>query len=197
RRITPDRITQDQLVAEMNDALQIPGLSNAWTMPVKARTAMLTTGIRTPIGLKIFGSDVKTIDEIGSRVAAILAPVPGARRVFAGYVYVDLAGRAAKSYIEEAGRRLAEQLTLPPGYTISWSGQYEDMERVRQRLMLVVPATMLLVVLLLYLNTRSMARTLIVILAVPFSAIGAVWLLYLLGYNLSIGVWVGVIALVG
>src|SRR5947208_1070971 len=83
RRITPDRITQDQLVAEMNDALQIPGLSNAWTMPVKARTAMLTTGIRTPIGLKIFGSDVKTIDEIGSRVAAILAPVPGARRVFA------------------------------------------------------------------------------------------------------------------
>jgi copper/silver efflux system protein len=304
RHITPDRISQEQLVRQMNDALQIPGLSNAWTMPIKGRTAMLTTGIRTPIGLKIFGSDVNTIDEIGSRVEAILAPVPGARRVFAeragagyfldidwkrgelaryglsideaqtivqnaiggdnvtttiegrerypvnvrympdfrsdvgelrrlaiatsgaqrqvsleqlatitaatgpamvrsenglltGYVHVDLAGRDAKGYVEEAGHLLARQLTLPPGYTLAWSGQYEDMERVRQRLMLAVPATMLLIVLLLYLNTRSIARTLIVILAVPFSAIGAIWFLYLLGYNLSIGVWVGLIALVG
>jgi copper/silver efflux system protein len=114
-----------------------------------------------------------------------------------GYVYVDLDGRDAQGYVDEARRLLANKLTLPPGYTVEWSGQYEDMRRVTERLMLVVPATILLVVLLLYLNTRSIAKTLIVVLAVPFSAIGAVWLLYLLGYNMSAGVWVGLIALVG
>ena len=304
RRMTPDHISQEELVRELDEAVDIPGLSNAWTMPVRARTGMLTTGIRTPIGLKISGGDVATIDAIGSRAEAILSCVPGARRVFAerigsglflditwnreqiaryglsiddaqtivqnaiggenvtttiegrerypvnvrymsdfrsdvgelarlpiptssgqrhvplaqlatiaaatgpamvrsenglltGYVYVDLAGRDARSYAKEGGRLLSRSLTLPPGYTISWSGQYEDLQRVTERLMVVVPATVVLMLLLLYLNTRSIAKTFIVALAVPFSAIGAVWFLYLLGYNMSVGVWVGLIALVG
>ena len=273
-------------------------------MPVRARTGMLTTGIRTPIGLKISGGDVAVIDALGAKAEAILSRVPGARRVFAertgaglflditwnreqiaryglsiddaqtivqnaiggenvtttiegrerypvnvrymsdfrsdvgdlarlpiptssgqrhvplaqlatiaaatgpamvrnenglltGYVYVDLAGRDANSYVKEGARLLSNSLTLPPGYTISWSGQYEDMQRVAERLTVVVPATVVLMLLLLYLNTQSIAKTLIVALAVPFSAIGAVWFLYLLGYNMSVGVWVGLIALVG
>lgn len=105
--------------------------------------------------------------------------------------------RDANSYVDEAARVLANNLTLPAGYTIGWSGQYEDMRRAAERLTVVVPATVLLILLLLYLNTRSVAKTFIVALAVPFSAIGAVWLLYLLGYNMSVGVWVGLIALVG
>ena len=107
------------------------------------------------------------------------------------------AGRDASRYMEEARRLLAQKLTLPPGYTISWSGQYEAMARVQERLLLVVPVTLLLILLLLYLNTRSLVKTFIVLLAVPFSAIGAVWFLYLLGYNMSVGVWVGLIALLG
>ena len=304
RRITPDHISQEQLVRELDEAVDIPGLSNAWTMPVRARTGMLTTGIRTPIGLKISGGDVAVIDALGAKAEAILSRVPGARRVFAertgaglflditwnreqiaryglsiddaqtivqnaiggenvtttiegrerypvnvrymsdfrsdvgdlarlpiptssgqrhvplaqlatiaaatgpamvrnenglltGYVYVDLAGRDANSYVKEGARLLSNSLTLPPGYTISWSGQYEDMQRVAERLTVVVPATVVLMLLLLYLNTQSIAKTLIVALAVPFSAIGAVWFLYLLGYNMSVGVWVGLIALVG
>ena len=304
RHITPDRITEDELVRELNDAVKLPGLSNAWTMPVKARTGMLTTGIRTPLGLKISGADVKTIDAIGARAETILSRVPGARRVFAerngsgyfldikwkreaiaryglsmdaaqavvqhaiggenvtitvegrerypvnvrympdfrrdvgelarlpiptgqgqrhvalaelatvtatqgpamlrnenglltGYVYIDLAGRDAAHFVSDASARLADTLTLPPGYTIAWSGQVEDMQRATERLIVVVPLTILLVLLLLYLNTRSIAKSLIVVLAVPFSAIGAIWLLYLLGYNMSVGVWVGLIALVG
>jgi Cu(I)/Ag(I) efflux system membrane protein CusA/SilA len=264
---------------------------------------MLTTGIRTPIGLKISGANLNTIDEIGVQVEALLPSVPGTRSVFAertgagyfldvtwkreelaryglsiddvqsvvqnaiggenvtttvegrerypvnvrympdfrtevgelarlpvpasgqrqiplaqlatitaatgpsmirnenglltGYVYVDRAGRDASRYMEEARRLLAQKLTLPPGYTISWSGQYEAMARVQERLLLVVPVTLLLILLLLYLNTRSLVKTFIVLLAVPFSAIGAVWFLYLLGYNMSVGVWVGLIALLG
>ncbi|HEV8318521.1 MAG TPA: CusA/CzcA family heavy metal efflux RND transporter [Vicinamibacterales bacterium] len=304
RRITPDHISQDELVRQLDDALRIPGVSNAWTMPVKARTAMLTTGVRTPLGLKISGADLNTIEQIGSQIEALLPAVPGTRSVFAertgagyfldidwkrealarhglgideaqdvvqnaiggetvtttvegrqrypvnvrympdfrneigalerllvpasggqrhvplaqlatirattgpamirnedglltGYVYVDLAGRDPGGYVEDAGRMLADKLQLPPGYTISWSGQYEAMLRVRQRLALVVPLTLSLILLLLYLNTRSIARTLIIVLAVPFSAIGAVWFLYLLGYNMSIGVYIGLIALLG
>jgi Cu(I)/Ag(I) efflux system membrane protein CusA/SilA len=304
RLMTPDRISQEELVQQLDDALDIPGVSNAWTMPVKARTAMLTTGVRTPIGLKISGASLNTIDEIGAQVEALLPSVRGTRSVFAertgagyfldidwkreelaryglsideaqsvvqnaiggenvtttvegreryavnvrympdfrsevgelgrlpvptsggqrqiplaqlasisaatgpsmvrnenglltGYVYVDLAGRDASGYVEEAGRLLADKLKLPPGYAISWSGQYEAMLRVKERLFLVVPLTLMLIVLLLYLNTRSLVRTLFVLLAVPFSAIGAVWFLYLLGYNMSIGVWVGLIALLG
>jgi Cu(I)/Ag(I) efflux system membrane protein CusA/SilA len=114
-----------------------------------------------------------------------------------GYVYVDVTGRDQSGYIEEAGRLLREKVKLPPGYAISWSGQYEAMERVKQRLIVVVPLTLFLVVFLLYLTTRSVTKTLIVLLAVPFSAVGAFWFLYLLGYNMSIGVWVGLIALLG
>jgi copper/silver efflux system protein len=114
-----------------------------------------------------------------------------------GYVYVDLAGRDPSSYVEEASRLIRENVKLPAGYAATWSGQHEAMERVRQRLGIVVPLTVLLIVLLLWLNTRSVVKTLIVLLAVPLSAVGAFLFLYLLGYNLSIGVWVGLIALLG
>jgi Cu(I)/Ag(I) efflux system membrane protein CusA/SilA len=286
----------------MNDALRIPGLANGWTMPIKGRIDMLTTGIRTPVGLKISGADVATIEEIGSQIESLLPSVKGTRSVFAertgsgyfldfewdreqlafaglnmdeaqaavqnaiggetvtttvqgrerypvnvryardfrtdfgalsrvlvqsadgqrqipigqlatikaasgpsmirnedglmtGYVYVDMAGRDPSSYMEEAGDLIRAQVKLPPGYAVSWSGQYEAMQRVKQRLEVVLPFTLFLIFLLLYLNTRSVTKTCIVLLAVPFSAIGAVWLLYLLGYNMSIGVWVGLIAM--
>jgi Cu(I)/Ag(I) efflux system membrane protein CusA/SilA len=114
-----------------------------------------------------------------------------------GYVYVDMAGRDVGGYVREAKEAVRAGVPLPPGYSLQWSGQYEAMERVRERLLVVVPLTLFLIVTLLYMNTRSAAKTLIILLAVPFSAVGAVWLLYLLGYNLSIGVWVGLIALMG
>ena len=113
-----------------------------------------------------------------------------------GYVYVDVADRDVRGYVDEAARALAS-IQLPPGGTITWSGQYEDMLRARERLLVVVPLTIVLIALLLYVNTRSIARTSIVLLAVPFSAIGAFWLLYVLGYHMSVGVWVGLIALLG
>jgi Cu(I)/Ag(I) efflux system membrane protein CusA/SilA len=114
-----------------------------------------------------------------------------------GYVYVDVAGRDPAGYVAEADRALRAVIKLPPGYAYSWSGQFEAMQRVRQRLWIVVPLTLCIIFILLYLNTRSFTKMMIVTLAVPFSAIGAIWFLYLLGYNMSIGVWVGLIALVG
>jgi Cu(I)/Ag(I) efflux system membrane protein CusA/SilA len=114
-----------------------------------------------------------------------------------GYVYVDLAGRDPGSYVREASQLLRDRLTLPTGYSVTWSGQYEVMERVRERLKLVVPVTLFLICLLLYMNTGSLPKTVIVLLAVPFSAVGAVWFLYLAGYNMSVAVWVGLIALLG
>jgi len=304
RHITPDHISQEELISQMNDALSLPGLANSWTMPIKGRIEMLSTGLRTPVGLKISGADLDTIEEIGAQIESVLPTVKGTRSVFAertgsgyfldfewnrealaryglsieeaqevieraiggenvtttvegrerypvnvrymrdfradigalsrvlvpasggqrqiplsqlatikaasgpsmirnedglltGYVYVDIAGRDQNSYIEEAGRLLREKVKLSPGYAISWSGQYEAMQRVKQRLIVIVPLTLFLILLLLYLNTRSITKTLIVLLAVPFSAIGAFWFLYLLGYNMSIGVWVGLIALLG
>jgi Cu(I)/Ag(I) efflux system membrane protein CusA/SilA len=304
RHVTSDRISQDALVRALDEALQIPGVSNAWTMPIKGRTSMLTTGMRTPVGLKITGPNVQTIDAIGARIEAVLPKVRGTRSVFAerndggyfldvdwkreelaryglsideaqsiiqnaiggenvtttiegrerypvnvrylpdfrseisdlgrlpvpavngqrqiplaqlatittatgpsmvrnedglltGYVYVDLADRDIRGYVEEAKRVLAADLQLPAGATIAWSGQYEEMLRVRERLFVVVPITLFLIVLLLYVNTRSIVKTSIILLAVPFSAIGAFWFLYLLGYNMSVGVWVGLIALLG
>jgi Cu(I)/Ag(I) efflux system membrane protein CusA/SilA len=270
-------------------------------MPIKGRIDMLTSGIRTPVGLKISGDDPKTIEEIGKQVQAILPTVPGTRGVFAertnegyfldvrwqrdqlarygismqkaeevlnnsiggdnvstvyvgaerypvnvrymrdfrsdvdsishilvsgagqrqapigelatiqisngpamirdedgqltGYVYVDLADRDPGSYIAEAGRVLREKTVLPPGYVVSWAGQFESIQRANRRLQIVVPATIALVMLLIFFNTRSFAKTMIVLLAVPFSGIGAVWALYLLHYNLSVAVWVGIIAL--
>jgi Cu(I)/Ag(I) efflux system membrane protein CusA/SilA len=303
RHITSDRISEEALVADLDRALKLPGVANAWTMPVKARTAMLTTGVRTPIGLKITGSDLNVIERIGSEIEALLQQVRGTRTVFAertgggyfldvnwkrdelaryglsvdeaqmivqnaiggenvttavegrerhpvnvrylqdfrsdvgalerlsvpasgrryvplgqlatiqtvagpsmirdedglltGYVYVDLADRDPSSYVDDARELIAKGVTLPPGYAIAWSGQYEAMARVRERLLIVVPLTLACIFLLLYLNTRSLVKTTIVALAVPFSAVGAVWFLYLLGYNMSVGVWVGLIALVG
>ncbi|OGP73084.1 MAG: cation transporter [Deltaproteobacteria bacterium RBG_16_49_23] len=304
RRITPDHISQQELISQMDDALSIPGLSNSWTMPIKGRFEMLSTGLRTPVGLKISGADLDTIEEIGARIESLLPSVGGTRSVFAertgsgyfldiewnretlaryglsvdeaqevvqraiggenvtttvegrerygvnirymrdfradfralgrilvpafggqkqiplsqlatvkvasgpsmirnedgllvGYVYVDISGRDENGYIKEADRLLREKVKLPPGYAVSWSGRYESMERMKERLIIVVPLTLLFILFLLYLNTRSLVKTLIVLLAVPFSAIGAFWFLYLLGYNMSIGVWVGLIALLG
>ncbi|MGB7847341.1 MAG: CusA/CzcA family heavy metal efflux RND transporter [Candidatus Acidiferrum sp.] len=304
RHLTSDHISEEELVAQMNDALQLPGVSNAWTMPIKGRIDMLTTGVRTTIGLKISGDDVKRIEEIGAQVESLLRTVEGTRSAFAertgagyfldfdwnrkelaryglsiddaqaviqsaiggenvtstiegrerysvnvrymrdfrstldslgrvlvpaaggqrqipisqladihptsgpsmvrdengllaGYVYVDVAGRDPSSYIDAARHLLRGQLKLPPGYAISWSGQYESMQRVHERLLTVLPLTLLLILLLLYANTRSLTKTAIIVLAVPFSAVGAIWFLYLLGYNMSIAVWVGLIALLG
>ncbi|MBN8732444.1 MAG: efflux RND transporter permease subunit [Acidobacteria bacterium] len=304
RHITPDHISTEQLVEEMNQALRIPGTSNAWTMPIKNRIDMLTTGIRTPVGIKIFGADTSRIDAIGVQLEDTLRTVRGTRSVFAertaggyfldldwkrenlaryglsiedaqmvvmsaiggdavtttiegrerytvnvryhrdfrsdtaslgrvlvpamdgraqipiaqladirlrsgpsmlrdengmlsGYVFLDVAGRDIGGYVDDAKRAVATGLSLPPGYSLQWSGQYESLARVREKLKVVLPLTLFLVVLLLYLNTRSFTRTGIILLAVPFSAIGAIWLLYALGYNMSIGVWVGLIALLG
>ena len=304
RRFTPDHISTDQLIEEMNQALKIPGTSNAWTMPIKARVDMLTTGIRTPVGIKIYGADIKKIEDLGTQIEALLPKVQGTRSVFSertsggyfldfkwnrdelaryglsiegandvvmsaiggenvtttiegrerypvnvrylrdyrsdpdtlkrvlvptmdgqtqvplaqladiqvvsgpamlrdengmlnGYVYVDVAGRDIGSYIEEAKKVVRDKVKLPAGYSFAWSGQYEAMQRVREKLTIVLPLTIFLIIMLLYINTKSMTKTLIIILAVPFSAVGAIWFLYLLGYNMSIGVWVGLIALMG
>ena len=297
-------LTQEELIDRMNEALTLPGLANAWTMPIKGRIEMLSTGLRTPIGIKISGDNLKTIEEIGSQIESLLPGVKGTRNVFAertgtgyfldfawnrealaryglsidevqdvvqnaiggenvtttvegrerytvnvryqrdfrsdfsalerilvpaadgkrqiplgqlasvkvasgpamirnedglltGYVYIDIAGRDPNGYVKDAAQVLRDKVKLPPGYAISWSGQYEAAQRVKQRLLLVVPLTLFLIFLLLYMNTRSIPKTMLIILAVPFSAVGAIWFLYLLGYNLSIAVWVGLIALLG
>ncbi|MBL8220672.1 MAG: efflux RND transporter permease subunit, partial [Bryobacterales bacterium] len=304
RRITPDHISTETLVNEMNAALTLPGVSNAWTMPIKNRIDMLTTGIRTPVGIKVYGADLQRIEHLGTQIEAALKNVRGTRSIFAertgggyfldldwdrdklaryglsiddaqmvvmsaiggdtvtttvegrerypvnvryfqdyrtqvdalgrvlvpvmegkqqipvsqlaairmasgpamlrnengmlnGYVYVDVDGRDVGSYVQEAKQVLREKIALPAGYSLVWSGQYEAMERVKEKLMVVVPVTLFLIIVLLYLNTRSLVKTSIILLAVPFSAVGAIWLLYALGYNMSIGVWVGLIALLG
>jgi Cu(I)/Ag(I) efflux system membrane protein CusA/SilA len=297
-------MTQEELISQMNEALTLPGLANGWTMPIKGRIEMLSTGLRTPIGIKISGADVNTIEEIGSHIESLLPSVKGTRNIFAertgsgyfldfewnreelaryglsiddvqdviqnaiggenvtttvegrerytvnvryqrdfrsdfsalerilvpaadgkrqiplgrlasiktvrgpamirnedglltGYVYIDITGRDPNGYVEEAARVLKDKVKLPPGYAIAWSGQFEAAQRVKQRLLLVVPLTLFLIFLLLYMNTRSIIKTMIILLAVPFSAVGAIWFLYLLGYNMSIAVWVGLIALLG
>jgi copper/silver efflux system protein len=301
-RITPDHISEQQLVAAMNQAIAIPGLSNSWTMPIRGRIDMLSTGMRTPVGLKIQGADVNQLQEIGRRAEKLLSMVPGTRNVFAersgdgyfldvtwnrqalaryglsiedgqaalstavggdnvstmidgrerhpinvrylrdfrsdldslgkvlvsasgdkqiplsdlatisrlngpamirdedglltSYVYIDVAGPVG-DYIAQAQSELRNRLQLPAGYTTLWSGQYESEQRVRHRLLLIVPVTIAIVLFLLYLNTRSLMKTMIVILAVPFSAVGAIWIVYALGYNMSVAVWLGVIALLG
>jgi Cu(I)/Ag(I) efflux system membrane protein CusA/SilA len=303
RHFTPDNISQEDLINQMNEALSIPGLANSWTMPIRGRIEMLSTGLRTPVGLKISGSDLDVIEEIGAQVEAALNQVEGTRSVFAertgsgyfldiewnrealsryglsieeaqeviqraiggenitttiegrerypvnirymrdfradlgalgrvlvaagpdrqvplsqlatvslatgpsmirdedglltGYVYVDITGVDQNTYIKKADELLRQNIRLTPGHSIAWSGQYEAMQRVKKRLAVVLPITLFLIFFLLYLNTRSLTKTLIVLLAVPFSAVGAFWLLYLLGYNMSIGVWVGLIALLG
>jgi Cu(I)/Ag(I) efflux system membrane protein CusA/SilA len=296
-------ITWEELAAQMDKALRLPGVANAWTMPIKNRIDMLSTGIRTPVGIKIFGPDLNKIEEIGKHLEMVLQPIPGTRTVYAervtggyyldfelkreeiaryglvlddvqmiiesaiggesisttvegrerypisvryarelrddveklnrvlvptmngaqiplaqlaeirlttgpamirdedgqlsGYVYVDMTGRDIGSYVEEAKRKVAEQVQIPTGYTLFWSGQYEYMQRAKERLIYVVPLTILIIFVLLYLNFQSVAKSLIVLLSVPFSLVGSFWLLYLLGYNLSVAVWVGIIALAG
>lgn len=301
----PDHISHEALVSEMDAALKIPGTTNAWTMPIKARIDMLSTGVRTPIGIKIFGADVAEIERIGTHIESLLRDVAGTRSVFAeraaggyyldfdlkrealsrygltvedanaviltaiggepitttiegrerytvnlryprelrenidqlgrvlvpapdgvqvplaqiatlklrtgpamirdengllaGYVYVDFDTERydVGTYVENAKAAVQAGLKLQPGYTLVWSGQFENMLRVRERMKIVLPVTLILIFLLLYMNTKSTGKALLVMLAVPFSAIGAVWLLYILDYNMSIAVWVGIIALMG
>jgi Cu(I)/Ag(I) efflux system membrane protein CusA/SilA len=296
-------MTWEKLVDEMDKKIRLPGVANAWTMPIKNRIDMLSTGIRTPVGIKIFGPDLNKIEEIGRHLEMVVNSVPGTRSVFAervaggyyldfdlkreeiaryglkiediqtiiesaiggesitttvegrerypvsvryarelrddpeklkriliptingaqvpleqlaelrlasgpamirdedaqlaGYVYVDMAGRDIGSYVEEAKRKVAEQVKLPTGYTLSWSGQYEFIQRAKEKLMYVVPLTLLIIFVLLYMNLQSVTKCGIVLLAIPFSMIGAIWFVYLLGYNMSVAVWVGVIALAG
>ena len=297
------RIKWEELIDEMDRSLQLPGWTNAWTMPIKNRIDMLATGIRTPIGLKIFGADLKKIEEIGTHLEAVLKEVPGTRSVYAervaggyfvdfdlkrdelaryglsvaeaqeaitaaiggeeisttvegrerytvnvryarelrdelpelekvfvatpagaqiplsaiaeirmttgpamirdengmlaGYVYVDMAGRDVGGYVTDAKKIVRQKFQLPEGYTLQWSGQYENMIRVRERLKLILPLTIFIIFFLLYMNTKSVVKSGIVLLAVPFSLIGAIWLLWILDYNLSIAAWVGMIALMG
>jgi Cu(I)/Ag(I) efflux system membrane protein CusA/SilA len=301
-----DRITEDDLKNEMDAALQLPGISNAWTMPIRGRLDMLSTGIRTPVGIKVSGADLKTIEQTAKEIEAVVQKVPGTRSVYAervaggyfldfvlkreqlaryglsiddanmmvmtavggdnqtttvmgrerygvsvryardyredlsalrrvllplpngqgqipmeeiatvelvqgpsmirdengllaGYVYVDFDTSRIDvgSYVDQAKKAVATGLTLPTGYNLVWSGQYENMLRVKERLKLILPLTLVLIFALLYMNTKSTMKASIVMLAVPFSAIGAVWLIWALGYNVSIAVWVGMIALMG
>jgi Cu(I)/Ag(I) efflux system membrane protein CusA/SilA len=301
-----DRISEAQLVDEMNAALQLPGVSNAWTMPIKGRLDMLSTGIRTPVGIKISGANLAVIQKLALATEAAVQKVPGTRSAYAervtggffldyvldrdrlaryglsiddanlmvmtavggesqtttiegrerysvnvryardyrddldtlgrvlvplpdgrgqipmseiaelklvegpamirdedglltGYVYVDFDTSQVDvgGYVAKAKAAVDAHVSLPTGYSLSWSGQYENMLRVRERLKLIVPLTLLLIFALLYMNTKSSFKAAVVMLAVPFSAIGAVWLLYVLHYNVSIAVWVGMIALMG
>jgi len=296
-------LTWDGLLAEMDAKLRYPGMPSIFWMPIQTRTEMLSTGIRSPLGIKVFGDDLETIERVAVEIERAVSDVPGTRSAFAdrstggfyvdieidrhqaaryglrvqdindvvmtavggmvvsetvegrerypitvryaaeyrdhpealgrvlvgtpsgaqvpleqvariefvtgppmvrsedgrlvGFVFVDPGARAIADYVEEARGRVAERVELPPGMRIEWAGQFTYFERAKERLTAVVPLTLALIVLLLYLNTRSFVETAIVLLAVPFSLIGAVWLLWLLDYNLSVAVWVGMIALAG
>jgi len=296
-------LTWDDLINEMDQSLSYPGMPNIWWMPIQTRTEMLSTGIRSPLGIKIFGDDLQTIERTAIEIEKAVAGITGTRSAFAdrstggfyldvsidrqkaarvgvrvadinevirtaiggmrvtetvegrerypvsvmyardfrddpeqlarafvagqngtqvplrqvatieprlgppmirsedgklvGYVFVDTGSRPIPEYVAEARRVVADQVRLPSGVRIEWAGQFTYFERAKQRLKLVVPLTLALICLLLYLNTKSAAEVAIVLLAVPFSLVGAVWLLYLLDYNLSVAVWVGLIALAG
>ncbi len=297
-------MTLDKLIAELDQALQFPGLSNAWTMPIKARIDMLSTGIRTPIGIKVFGKNLEGIEEVARQVEAAVKQVPGttsayAERVTGGYylnivpermqlarygitvgelqevigtalggelvtttveglerfgvivryprelrsspqliatqvlvptmdgamiplgqlarvevakgapsirtenallsayIFVDIRDRDIGGYVRDAQRAVQEQVKFPPGYYVTWSGQFEYMERAIEKLKVVVPLTLVIIFLLLYLNFRRVTESLIVMLSVPFALVGGVWLMWLLGYNMSVAVAVGFIALAG
>jgi len=296
-------MTVQKLIDEMDRAIQFPGLTNAWTMPIKTRVDMLSTGIKTPVGIKISGPDLKVLEQIGKEVEAVIRTVPGTLSAFAeravggnyldfdinrkeaarygltisdveniiqtamggmsitntveglerytvnlrysrelrdnlealkrvlvptptgeqipigqlatitprkgpmvvrsedtrpnAWVYVDIKDIDVGTYVKNAMRTAAEKVKLPTGYNLIWSGQYEYMQRAEKRLMYVIPMTLFIIFVIIYLNTRSVTKVAIVFLAVPFSLIGTFWLLYILGYNLSIAVWVGIIALAG
>ena len=293
----------EDLRDEMDNALSIPGVANTWTMPIIGRIDMLSTGIRTPLGIKVFGPHLDEIERIGLEVEKTLHSVPGTRSAYAerantGYfldfdinrdeiarygltvedvqemiesaiggmnltttvegrerypvnirysrelrddieklqrvlvpvmggaqvplgqladirvtrgpgmiqseggmltasITLGIAGNDFGGYVKQAQKAIAEKVKLPSGYVLKWSGQYEYMQNVRQKLFVVIPLTLLIIIVLIYLNTDSWAKTIIVLLAVPFSLVGAAWFLYFLGYHLSTAVWVGVIALAG
>jgi Cu(I)/Ag(I) efflux system membrane protein CusA/SilA len=297
-------MTTDKLIAEMDKALQFPGVSNAWTMPIKARIDMLSTGIRTPIGIKVFGKDLGEMEKLAKEIEVVVKAVPGTTSAFAerltggsylniepdrealarygltvgdlqdiigsalggemvtttvegrerfgvtvryprelrthpeqierevlvptmggamvplgqvarvsvargtpgirtenallsAYIFVDIRDRDIGSYVADARKAVADQVKFPPGYYITWSGQFEYMERAVEKMKLVIPVTLLTIFLLLYLNFRRLTETLIVMLSVPFALVGGVWLMWWLGYNLSVAVAVGFIALAG
>jgi len=297
-------MTIDKLIADMNQALQFPGVSNAWTMPIKARIDMLSTGIRTPVGIKVYGNDLSEIDRLAKKIEAVVRKVPGTTSIFAervlggyylniepdrlalaryglsigdvqsvvrtalggemvtetvegrerygvivryprdfrddptaiarevlvnapdgtaiplgqvatvrinqgppsirtenaqlvDYVYVDMQGRDLGGYVQEARKAVADQVTLPTGYHVEWSGQFEYLERATTRLKTVVPVTLLVIFLLLYMNFRRLPETFIVMLSVPFALTGGFWLMYFLSFNMSVAVAVGFIALAG
>ena len=297
-------VTIDGLKAEMDNALQFPGVSNAWTMPIRARIDMLSTGIRTPVGVKVFGTDLAEMERVARQIEVVLKAVPGtssayAERVIGGYyldivpdrralgrygltvgdvqdviatalggetvtttvegrerysvnvryprelrsspqaigsevqvplptggavplaevasikltrgatsirtengqlavyVFVDITGRDLGGYVAEARQAVAKEVKLPPGYTVSWSGQFEYLERAEARLRIVVPVTLLIIFLLLYLNFGALTETFIVMLSLPFALVGGIWLMWWLGFNMSVAVAVGFIALAG
>jgi Cu(I)/Ag(I) efflux system membrane protein CusA/SilA len=294
----------EKLIAEMDQALQFPGVSNAWTMPIRARIDMLSTGIRTPVGVKVLGKDLTEIEKLSRQIEAVIRNVPGttsayAERVIggyylnidpdraqlaryglmvddiqnliamalggemvtttvegrerytiiiryprdyrsnpqaiasevlvplpdggtvplgevakvslapgpssirtenaqlAGYIYVDFRDRDLGGYVADAQKAVATQIKFPPGYYVTWSGQFEYMERAKSRLQTVVPVTILIIFLLLYLNFRRVTETLIVMLSVPFALVGGLWVVWWLGFNLSVAAAVGFIALAG
>src|SRR5579884_651922 len=176
-------------------------MSRTWSRPRSAgwpsrRPSRAASATRSTSATAATGGAIST------RSATCSSPLPTASirdegGSLVGYVFVDVAGRDLGGYVAQARRAVAAQVPLPPGYRLGWAGQFEYLERAEARLALVVPLTLLIVFVLLYLNTGSLAETLLVMLAVPFSAVGAIWLLWLLGYNLSIAVWVGLIALLG
>ena len=297
-------LTIDKLIAEMDKALQFPGVANSWTMPIKARIDMLSTGIRTPIGIKVFGKNLDEMEKLSRQIESVVKTVPGTSSAFAeritggfylniepdraqlaryglavgelldvvgsalggemvtttvegrerygvtvryprelrndpqqiatqvlvptmegamvplgqlakvvvakgapgirtenallsAYIYVDIRDRDIGSYVRDAKKAVAEQITFPSGYYVTWSGQFENMERAIEKMKVVIPVTLLSIFLLLYLNFRRITETLIVMLSVPFALVGGVWLMWWLGYNLSVAVAVGFIALAG
>ncbi|MDD4913131.1 MAG: efflux RND transporter permease subunit [Sideroxydans sp.] len=299
-----DGMDTDKLIAEMDKALQFPGVANSWTMPIKARIDMLSTGIRTPIGIKVFGKDLNEMERLAKQIEAIVKKVPGtssayAERITGGfylniepdrlalarygltmeevqdviatalggenvtttveglerfgvnvryprdsrstpeqiarevlvstpdgamiplgqlakvslskgapsirtenallsaYIYVDIRERDIGSYVDEARKAVAAEVKFPPGYYATWSGQFEYMERATAKMKIVIPITLLVIFLLLYLNFKRVTESLVVMLSVPFALVGGVWLLWLIDYNLSVAVAVGFIALAG
>jgi copper/silver efflux system protein len=296
-------MTWDKLISEMNQTLKFPGMANIFWMPIQTRTEMLTTGFRSNLGIKVFGPDLKIIEDIGVEIEGILMDLPGTRSAFAervtggyfldfdinraeaarygltvgdvediietaiggkdisqtvegqerytinvryqrelrmdmeelervlvptstgaqvpislladisfttgppqirnedgqkvAYVFVDVEGKDYEGYVEKAKELIREKVDLPPGYFLEWAGQYEYLQRVKEKLTIIVPVTVLIIFLLLYMNFKSVTETIIVLLSVPFSLVGSIWLLYLLGYDMSVAVWVGMIALAG
>ncbi|HRL78315.1 MAG TPA: efflux RND transporter permease subunit [Candidatus Accumulibacter phosphatis] len=297
-------MSTDKLIGELDQALQFPGVANAWTMPIKARIDMLSTGIRTPIGIKVFGKDLGEMEKLAKEIEAVVKAVPGTTSAFAeritggfylniepdreqlaryglavgdlqdvigtalggemvtttvegrerfgvtvryprelrsdpqqiarevliptmdgamiplgqlarvvvakgapsirtenallsAYIYVDIRDRDLGGYVADAKKAVAEQVKFPPGYYVTWSGQFEYMERAIEKMKIVIPVTLLSIFLLLYLNFKRLTETLIVMLSVPFALVGGVWLMWLLDYNLSVAVVVGFIALAG